>query len=199
MHCPRHGGRIAMNQTERSCVHGNCRMLKNKQRNKITSEITMKKTSEGDWGKGEKGFLQEGSEVNSFPSLTQVWMTEPWRVPSSLCWDPCWWQVCRAGPQILSKGCSGEQVEVLCSQARGYPHCKRKVSIWCSHEALLRLSILTWAAWHSVSVTYAHSSYWYCEETWMDVSSVTDSCKGMMSWTQAWFLHCSIRALKLGY
>lgn len=62
MHCPRHGGRVAMNQRERSCVHGNCRMLNNKQRDKITSEITMKEASENDWGKGEKSFLQEGSE-----------------------------------------------------------------------------------------------------------------------------------------
>lgn len=165
-------------------------------------KYVLRRKSRGWLGKEREGLLQKEHEADSFPSLERwlaflVWMMEAWRAPPSagIQADD---RGCCAGPQILRKRCSGEQMGVLGSLAGEFPHCEWKISVWCKHEAWGG-----WAAWHSkhsVKVVY-HSCcmmLWEPSDTPLGVFSSTDICKGMISLTHAWFLHCSIRALNLG-
>lgn len=110
---------------------------------------------------------------------------------------------CCAGPQILGKGCSREQTGALCSLARDFPHCKWKVSVWCRHEP----SFEAWLGLPDTQQAFSQCQLrvflllllWDATDTRMDVSSVTDICKGTMSLTHAWFLWCSIRTFNLGH
>ena len=119
-----------------------------KPRHKIISESNMysEENLKGAWGKGEKAFLQKGREANGFPSLT---LSEWRRLGDSL---PPFAGMhadnggCCAGPHILRKGCSGEQMGVLARwlenslTVNGKSTSGAGVRLWGG-----------WAAWHTAN------------------------------------------------
>ena len=118
----------------------------NKPRYKIISESNMysEENLKGAWGKGEKDFLQKGCEANSFPSLT---LSEWRRLGDSL---PPFAGMhaddrgCCAGPHILRKGCSEEQMGVLACWLEN----SLTVNGKSTSGAGMRLRG-GWAAWHT--------------------------------------------------
>ena len=100
----------------------------------------------GAWGKGEKAFLQKGRKANGFPSFT----LSEWRRLGDFLTPFAGMHAdnggCCAGPHILRKGCTGEQMGVLARwlenslTVNGKSTSGAGVRLWGG-----------WAAWHTAN------------------------------------------------